>query len=199
MKNFKKVLAVMTAAASLVMSTSALAADNEVAFNASTDTYSTGLAGSYAEGKFTVSGTPTVSAGTEMTLLILKEGTDEANVTNDDILYIDQVTEGTEGAFTGMGLKTDIALAVTEADGHIVKLGYKDSTGTFRIAEGNILVTAATEEDTGITVLWGDIDVSGKVDVTDASVIVDKLLGGTSKYGDFTIGENATVKAKTAE
>ncbi len=184
MKNVKKVLAVMTAAASLMMSGSALAA-NQVSFTAGST--STGFNGSYADGKFTVSATPTVAAGTEMTLLILREGTNLNDIKNADILYIDQATEGTTGAFSGMGLATDIAEEVTTGDGHLVRLGYyyDDTTSRkFGIAEGRLKVSAAG----GVKVLWGDVTGNGEVDASDASAIVTALLGGNKVHGERTIG-----------
>ena len=218
MKNMKKVLAVMTAVSAMAASTSAFAATTVGETDASSIITFTQAA--YTEGVLSTGNSIAVDAmpagivDGEVTLLVLDYATVETAVADDDILYIDQGTyENSTNPFAGkaLGLKVSDIVAAAEAQfatdsaadetletktySYPVKLGYYDADD-FAIATASIDVTVAKDAsgETGVTVLWGDVNKSGDVTVTDASAIVNALLGGTKTYGDFTIDKESIVK-----
>jgi hypothetical protein len=40
-----------------------------------------------------------------------------------------------------------------------------------------------------VTVLWGDVNLSSKVDASDSAAILNAITGGKASYGDYTVGE----------
>ena len=186
MKNFKKVLAVMTAVASLCMSATAFAAEGSV--SSSQD-----LAGTYdvANNILNITNNNAVLANSETTILVLTgELTDDeaANVTEGKIMYINQQNTTTDGKnFTDMGLKLPTGSETLGVGSYPVKVGcYNATTGDFEIKNATLEVT---DGGTTVKIIWGDIDLSGTVNVNDAGKIMNSLIGGTKQYGDYTIGE----------
>ena len=191
MKNFKKVLAVMTAVASLCMSATAFAAEGSV--SSSQD-----LAGTYdvATNVLNITNNNNVLADSETTILVLTgELTDDeaANVTEGKIMYINQQNTTTDGKnFTGMGLKLPAGSETLGVGSYPVKVGcYNATTGGFEIKNATLEVTNG---GTTVKIMWGDIDLSGTVNVNDAGKIMNSLIGGTKQYGDFTIGVETEIK-----
>lgn len=188
MKNFKKVLAVMTAVSAMAATTSAFAANEAAVTGGVTGTYAANEAGAY---KLTVATPATAKTGEDMTLLVLTEGalTDEA-VADSEILYIDQGIAGTDN-FAGLGLKNEIINAVTTT-GHIIKIGYYDADGEFAIAEGTIAVTADAKT---LTFAWGDTTLDGSIDASDALATFYYGAGDVRTYSQadsedsYTVGE----------
>ena len=191
MKNFKKVLAVMTAVASLCMSATAFAAEGSV--SSSQD-----LAGTYdvANNILNITNNNAVLANSETTILVLTgELTDDeaANVTEGKIMYINQQNTTTDGKnFTDMGLKLPTGSETLGVGSYPVKVGcYNATTGDFEIKNATLEVT---DGGTTVKIIWGDIDLSGTVNVNDAGKIMNSLIGGTKQYGDFTIGVETEIK-----
>jgi len=161
MKNLKKVLAVLTAVSAFAASTSVFAANVPTATGTGFDvSYEADESGAYKlnVSKPAAANTDADNNGGDMTLLVLKEDTE------DDILYIDQGTTD----FTGLGLKT---IPVTDAEtgdvvetevidietvdeGHVIKVGYYDADGHFAIALGYLTIAAEQGEDPVVYVEW---------------------------------------------
>ena len=209
MKNLKKVLAVMTAVASLCMSATAFAATGTVSSEKS-------LTGEFNwdTSTLTINNGNAVKADSETTILVLDKDANDTNVAEQDILYINQknTSEGTN--FAGMGLKlTDIQ---NLADGdYIIKVGYYPTEGNFTIADAILTVSSGTTPgEKTITIKLGDFNGDGRLtgsdlmyslrasvgkldactlkDVTDTSKIVNAAMGDelvikgvTVKLGDF--------------
>ena len=202
MKNFKKVLAVLTAVSAMAASTSAFAANVPTVTGDVTATYAADDSGAYKLNvtKPTAANTDASNNGGDMTLLVLKEGT------TDDILYIDQGTTD----FTGLGLKTipvtvgedvvetEVIDIETTGDGHVIKVGYYDADGNFMIAKGYLTVAAEKPAGKQITIVWGDVNADGAVSVLDVSAVGNRNVGGQTDFTDeagntFTIGEEYTI------
>lgn len=202
MKNVKKILAVMTAAASLCATSVAFADTAEMAYPSTGATLSnTGTKFDLEKGVLDVVNPNTVDANSETTILVLNSGANDTNVADKDILYINQKNTGSadDKNFTGAGLKMPTYIdaeddnkekAYTNLPGsetgisYPVKVGYYEN-GSFKIASATIVVKTGSA---GKTVTWGDIDLKNGVDVNDASAILNSLVGGQTKYGDYTIG-----------
>ena len=188
MKNLKKVFAVATAIAALSASMTA------VAEKSYTPTGDLGFTYDKETNSITVTSTDFAKSGTEMTLLVLKTGTDETNVGQDDILYIDQDTKGTTASFQNMGLKGTIADLVDGS--YPVKLGYYDATsGEFAIKAGTLTVAEAASGGKKVTIVIGDVDGNEMVTNADATYIAAKVAGGDAKVGTskYSIGEKVTM------
>ena len=187
MKNLKKVFAVATAIAALSASMTAFA---EKTYTPAGDL---GFTYDSATNAITVTNTDFAKAGTEMTLLVLKTGTVETNVGQDDILYIDQDTKGTTASFQNMGLKGTIADLVDGS--YPVKLGYYDATsGEFAIKAGTLTVAEAASGGKKVTIVIGDVDGNEMVTNADATYIAAKVACGDAKVGtsNYSIGEKIT-------
>lgn len=164
-----------TVAVSLALATSAFAADG---FNITGDiTYD------QAAGTVTVSSDFLGTLNGQTTILIYEDGADPANLTADQILYINQddVSTGAD-TFADMGLKGGL----TENKTYVVRMGGENVTegiyeGTFKVGEGG---------DT-ITVIWGDVNRDNDFCILDASAIVDATIGGEKSFedGKFVLGE----------
>ena len=74
---------------------------------------------------------------------------------------------------------------------YVVRVGGEDITnGDKKYYEATISVLATPEnEEPSVTVLWGDVNLSGTVDANDAGAVLKALAGGLKVYGDYTIGE----------
>lgn len=200
MKNFKKALAILTAVSSFAASSSAFAA-----VSVSDSSFA-----SYANGKLSVIVPTGVKSGTEMTLVVLKEGAEVAKTDNDgqptgeytytvtdsNILYIDQQTQGTTGAFQGMGMKdANFESTTTSGNGHIVRLGYYDDAGEFQIAKA--YVTVGSDAKT-VKMVYGNIDCDAEtklnaadcIAVLRATVDTDKVFGATTTFDGFKLGQS---------
>lgn len=201
MKNFKKVLAVLTAVSAMAAQASAFAANEAAVSGGVAGTYAANEDGAY---KLSVTTPAAAKAGKDMTLLVLTEGAltddlatenvDESAVADTEILYIDQGIAGTDN-FADLGLKNEIINAVTTT-GHIVKVGYYDADGNFAIAEGTIAVTAIADEPKVKTfkVVWGDTTGDNKVDGLDSVAVLKSTVGISESYSiKDTNGETMSV------
>ncbi len=204
MKNFKKVLAVMTAVASLCMSATAFAAEGSV--SSSQD-----LAGTYdvATNVLNITNNNNVLADSETTILVLTgELTDDeaANVTEGKIMYINQQNTTTDGKnFTGMGLKLPAGSETLGVGSYPVKVGcYNATTGGFEIKIATLEVTDGASGKT-VKIVFGDVnngEYTGTadkdmsyVDASDALAIIKAANGGSkAKGGIADIGAVVTTK-----
>ncbi len=188
MKNLKKVLAVMTAVASLCMSATAFAATGNVTsekkltgeFNWDTST-------------LTINNGNAVKADSETTILVLDKGANDTDVKEKDILYINQKNTSEGKDFAGMGLKlTDIQ---NLADGdYIIKVGYYPTEGNFTIADAILTVSSGTTPaDKTITIKLGDFNGDGEFTGTDA---LYALKAAIEVYDECTL-KDLTDEAKT--
>lgn len=187
MKNLKKVFAVATAIAALSASMTAFA---EKTYTPAGDL---GFTYDSTTNAITVTNTDFAKAGTEMTLLVLKTGTDETNVGQNDILYIDQDTKKTTASFQNMGLKGTIADLVDGS--YPVKLGYYDATsGEFAIKAGTLTVAEAASGGKKVTIVIGDVNGDKLADSKDATFVAAKATGGATKItgSEYSIGEKIT-------
>ena len=222
MKNLKKVLAVMTAVASLCMSATAFAATGTVSSTQGlegTYNWETGVLNITNNAKVVegdvVTDKSNVKPNTETTVLVLNAGANETNVAEGDILYINQKNTGDNNAskdFADMGLKMPVdedstttpKAAVTNLkDGtYKVKVGYYTVDGSFAIANADLVVSSGTTPGgKTITIKWGDVNGNGEVTDDDALTIIMRNLGGnTSGFGangdfaGFEIGGTYTNK-----
>ena len=147
---------------------------------------------SYATGAATYSETITAKDGTQMTVVVFKKVDDTETVSNANIEYINQDTANAS-LYAGMKTKNDL-LAVgkdgsaTYAGDYIIRVGYYDAEGTWRLAQGSFTVGTKTAPET-ITVKWGDVNDDDSVNVNDSGAVLNALIGGTKTYGDYTIGQ----------
>ena len=152
---------------------------------------------SYATGAATYSETITAKDGTQMTVVVFKKVDTAETVSNTNIEYINQDTANTS-LYAGMKTKNDL-LAVGEdgtatyAGDYIIRVGYYDAEGAWKLAQGSFTVGTKTAPET-ITVKWGDVNDDGSVNGNDSGAILNFLIGGTKTYGKYTINE---VFAKT--
>ena len=185
MKNFKKVLAVMTAVASLCMSATAFAAA-EGSVSSSQD-----LAGTYdvATNVLNITNNNAVLDDSETTILVLtSELTDDeaANVTEGKIMYINQQNTKTDGKnFTDMGLKLPTGSETLGVGSYPVKVGcYNATTGDFEIKNATLEVTDAGSGEKSFNIQWGEVDGNGTATVADAAAILTAKGGGTKTFTD---------------
>lgn len=191
MKNFKKVLAVLTAVSAMAATTSAFAA-NVAEVTGLTGTYAVPADSAAAVNKLSVTVPTAATAGKDVTLLVLTEGAlADETVADSEILYIDQGIAG-ETEFADLGLKTDVISDVTTDAGHIIKIGYYDENGDFAIALGNIVVTEDVPDVEYITLQLGDCsDLGGVVNVADVTAAVKHILGSPKLTGNYLVVANA--------
>ena len=200
MKNLKKVLAVMTAVASLCMSATAFAATGTVSEDG-------GLSGSFDWDTSTLSivNGATPKANSETTILVLDKDANDTNVAEGDILYINQKNTSEGKDFSNMGLKlTDVQ---NLADGeYIVKVGYYPVEGEFTIAPAKLTVSSGTTPgEKTITIKLGDFNGDGRLTGSDLMYSLRASVGkldactlkdvtDTSKVVNATMGDEVTVK-----
>ena len=190
MKNFKKVLAVMTAVASMCMSASAFAAVEGSFVTPETN----GVSGTfdYTNSTFTI--TSPASTG-EVTILVLNPNVNDTNVQSGDIRYINQATGGNFGT---MGLKLNPAVGETPAETNLpvgeypVKVGYYKADGSFAIATATLKVEDVNNKKT-LNLKWGDVTLDGSVDVSDALAALYLANGDARKYTDAATSAEYTV------
>ena len=199
MKNLRKALAAVMALA--VMSVSATAfADTAISFTGGA------VSGSYEDAN-TITATVTTSSattGTQMTFLILDNGTDVADIEESDILYIDQKELANDSnSFTGVinfARVNDAAVDATALPegSYPIRLGYTDSLGVFTIASATLVVEAGNDEPATITIVWGDVNGNGAANIGDATDVVDGITGATTSWTkeidgvEYTFGFNSS-------
>ena len=148
-----------TAAVSLALATSAFAAD----FPAGSLTYD------QAAGTVTVAGTVFERLSGQTTILIYDKAVENpAELTGDQILYINQDDAANTTTFAGMGLKGGLQ----EGKTYVVKIGGEN------IDADGILVGEVTVGEGGeIEFTKGDVDDNEKIDSLDASMVIDFFTG----------------------
>jgi uncharacterized protein YkvS len=204
MKNLRKALAAVMALAVMSVSATAFAATS-ISFTEGAAP-SAAVSGSYDDANTITATVDTSEAttGTQMTFLILDNGTDVADIEESDILYIDQKELANDSnSFTGVinfarvnGAAVD-ATALPEGS-YPIRLGYTDSLGVFTIASATLVVEAGSEEPATITIVWGDVNGNGAANVGDATEVVDGVTGATTTWTkeidgvEYTFGFNSS-------
>ena len=202
MKNLRKALAAVIALTVMSVSATAFA---EVSATGAFSGGNGAVTADYSEiaqnkVKATVD-TTLATTGTQMTFLVLDNGTDVTNIGESDILYIDQ-KELTAGGntFTGvinLARVSGAAVDATEipAGSYPIRVGYyydNDGVQTFGLAAATMVVTAGS---TGITVefILGDVNGADNCNLADANYVVAKLAGGSASVGGaYAIGQTVT-------
>lgn len=173
MRNFKKILAVMTAVASLCASASAFAAASVT----STDN----ITGTYASGVLEVKNNATsLDTAKESTILVLTE--DVETVTEDKIMYIDQQNGSAEFKKMGLKFSGDELAAGT----YPIRIGYYDTNGKFGIAKASLVVTADGDKK-AVTIKLGDFNGDATVDLTDLTFMMRACI---NKMDETTLRAN---------
>ena len=141
----------------------------------------------YATGAATYSETITAKDGTQMTVLVFKKVDTAETVSNANIEYINQDTANAS-LYAGMKTKNDL-LAVGEdgtatyAGDYIIRVGYYDAEGTWRLAQGSFTVDTKQEATgTTITVKWGDITGDDNINSSDAIAALRNFAGLAESY-----------------
>ena len=145
--------------------------------------------------------TTKATTGTQMTFLVLDNGTDVTDIDEGDILYIDQkeLTAGSN-SFTGvinLARVSGAAVGATElpAGSYPIRVGYYyDNNGvqTFGLASATMVVEEASSGTT-VTIVWGDINMNGSVDPMDALAALQGAVGTYKTYGDYTVGSEVEI------
>ena len=193
MKNLKKFAAFGIAAAMTVsMGVSAFA---EV----------TGTA-SYENGTVKLKDLAGLDAEHQWTVVVIDKDKETNNLTAEDLYYINQGTNGETFWTDGMGTKTELK------DGdYIIRIGGETLDTVVEIP----LKVSTTSEGEEITFKHGDINANGTVNISDASAVVNFVLGVkdtftstegkqfkiNSKYGNTLWGDinlNGTVNISDA-
>ena len=203
MKNLKKALAAVIALSVMSWSCAAFA---DVSATGAFSGGNNAVTADYSEiGDNTVTATvdtTLANVGTEMTFLILDDGTNVASINEADILYIDQKTLAAgNNSFTGVinlaRIDGGTGAEALPAGTYPIRVGYyyTDSVSgeqTFGIAAANMVVSYSSEEEPAtVTIVWGDIDGNGAVAGLDVSAV---LLGSVGNYKECTLGSiNVTV------
>lgn len=134
--------------------------------------------------------TTLATTGTQMTFLVLDNGTDVTNIDESDILYIDQKELTANGnSFTGVINLARVAGAAQDATelpagSYPIRVGYYyDDNGvqTFGLAAATMVVEAGGEAPK-ITVKWGDITLDAEIDVADALAALYYAAGTPRSY-----------------
>ena len=164
-----------TAAVSLALATSAFAA----AFPDGSLTYD------QAAGTVTVAGTVFESLSGQTTILIYdKAVANPAELTADDILYINQDDATNTTTFAGMGLKGGLQ----EGKTYVVKIGGENID-----ADGILVGEVTVGEGGAIKVQLGDVNGDTFVDVSDINPVIQHILGAAVLTGkDFAAADTAT-------
>lgn len=195
MKNFKKVLAVMTAAASLCMSATAFAATEGTVLPVDESK----LAGTYdlENSVLNITNGNEVLENSETTILVLSAEFTADELTNTDstselaksatdkIMYINQQNTTTDGKnFTGMGLKLPAGAEKLGVGEYPIKVGYYDKTsGEFGIKIATLKVAEAGSGEKSFTIQWGEVNGDGVATSADATAI---LVANAGKEITFT-------------
>ena len=175
MKNFKKIAAFGIAAAmTMSMGVSAFA---EVAAS-STDT----KFGSYTGGVAKLANTKMLDTTHQWTVVIIDKDKETANLTADDLYYINQGTGSEDFWVTnGMGTKVDLTTLVSESTptkNFIIRIGGETISDTTGIIEIPFVINYNSGEPSYIL---GDSDGDGLIKISDATLIVDYILGFKSE------------------
>lgn len=155
-----------TAAVSLALATSAFAAD----FPAGSLTYD------QAAGTVTVASTVFESLSGQTTILIYdKAVANPAELTADDILYINQDDATNTTTFAGMGLKGGLQ----EGKTYVVKIGGENID-----ADGILVGEVTVGEGGAIKVQLGDVNGDTTVNVSDINPVIQHILGSAVLTGE---------------
>jgi len=196
MKNLKKALAAVMALSVMSWSCAAFA---EVSATGAFSGGNGAVSADYSEigdNKVTATvDTSLANVGTEMTFLILDDGTNVASINEADILYIDQQTlTAGNNSFTGVinlaRIDGGTGAEALPAGSYPIRVGYYyDDNGeqTFGLAAATMVVSYESgEEQATIKVLWGDVDGNGAIAALDVSAV---LLGSLGMYKDCTLSD----------
>lgn len=121
----------------------------------------------------------------QYTVLIYEktETTDETNILDSEIVYINQAAKEALGdEFVGMGLKNGLEDGKT----YVMKIG-----GT-NVAASGILKAEFTVGDDGSVIMLGDANLDNSVDTTDAAYIIQNFLGSRTLEGDALAAADAS-------
>ena len=159
---------------------------------------------SYATGAATYSETITAKDGTQMTVVVFKKVDTAETVSNTNIEYINQDTANAS-LYAGMKTKNDL-LAVGEdgsatyAGDYIIRVGYYDAEGTWRLAQGSFTVGTKPNDKKKHTFNWGDITLDGAINAADALAALyygSDIFGKYSQEGstiEYTVGKQYTIE-----
>lgn len=166
MKNFKKIAAFGIAAAmTMSMGVSAFA---EVTAS-STDT----KFGSYTGGVAKLANTEMLDTTNQWTVIIIDKDKETANLTADDLYYINQGTGSEDFWVTnGMGTKVDLTTLVSESTptkNFIIRIGGKTISDTTGIIEIPFVINYNSGE---VTWTYGDVNGDGEANIDDAMEIL---------------------------
>ena len=190
MKNFKRLVAgTIAATMALALSVSAFAETTFTpgAENIATLTYDAtnnaiGLPATVGEGEDAVDNRAFMSADGQITVVLAT--TADANSGTLDGTTIQYINQGVKNDdfWASMGVKDALA-PDTE---YTLRVGTHNASGEWDIEE---LTFTLVETEEGVTILWGDIDLSTEVDANDAGAILKALAGGKKTFGDYTVKE----------
>ena len=154
---------------------------------------------SYATGAATYSETITAKDGTQMTVLVFKKVDTAETVSNANIEYINQDTANAS-LYAGMKTKNDL-LAVGEdgtatyAGDYIIRVGYYDAEGTWRLAQGSFTVDTKAI-GTKITLSYGDVNGNDEIEPLDVSLLLQRSIGLVTAFKDTL---NRTIPDKVGD
>ena len=172
MKNFKRLVAgTIAATMALALSVSAFA---EVEVTSDDNV-------TYASAAATYGNTITAKDGTQMTVVIFDATKELANLTGEDLLYINQDEEGVL-SLTSMGTKIDLLEANEDgsakyAGEYVIRVGYYNAENVWTVAEGTFTVATKAVVPPTPTYILGDANMDKEIKIADATVIVDYILG----------------------
>lgn len=163
-----------TAAVSLALATSAFAAD----FPDGSLTYD------QAAGTVTVAGTVFESLSGQTTILIYDKAVENpAELTGDQILYINQDDATNTTTFAGMGLKGGLQ----EGKTYVVKIGGEN------MPDGILVGEVTVGEGGEITYKLGDVNNDEAIDGQDASLILQDFLSISKLEGPGAVAADVNV------
>ena len=166
MKNFKKIAAFGIAAAmTMSMGVSAFA---EVTASSTDAKF-----GSYTGGVAKLANVAMIDTTNQWTVVIIDKDKENANLTADDLYYINQGT-GSENFWVtnGMGTKVDLTTLVSESaptKNFIIRIGGETISDTTGIIEIPFTINYNSGE---VTWTYGDVNGDGSVDLDDAMEIL---------------------------
>ena len=184
MKNFKKIAAFGIAAAmTMSMGVSAFA---EVTAS-STDT----KFGSYTGGVAKLDNVAMIDTTNQWTVVIIDKDKETANLTADDLYYINQGTGSEDFWVTnGMGTKVDLTTLVSESTptkNFIIRIGGETISDTTGIIEIPFTINYNSGD---VNYKIGDAYVDGVIDLADYSAVLNHVLG-TALITDSVALKNA--------
>ena len=197
MKNLKKALAAVMALSVMSWSCAAFADVSATGAFSGGNGAVTADYSEIAQNKVTATvDTALANLGTEMTFLILDDGTDVTAINEADILYINQQTLTAQSdSFTGVinlaRVNGGTGAEELPAGSYPIRVGYyydDNGTQTFGLAAATMVVSYEGGTTT-IEILWGDVNQDGVFNSNDAGKIVVGLTGGSKVCGEYTLGE----------